>query len=99
MASNATMKVSALSTTIFPLFSPGCESSEFRIHPVRKICTRQLIRHTNDIPVLAAAIRAKPNWFITDNIAHFNYDVAKATGLIIVTPKQFLYHAGRIFPL
>ena len=60
---------------------------------------RALIRHRNDIPVLAAAIQAKPDWLITDNIAHFNYDVAKATGLIIVTPKQFLYHAGRIFPL
>lgn len=60
---------------------------------------RPLIRHRNDIHVLAAAIQAKPDWLITDNIAHFNYHVAKATGLIIVTPKQFLHHAGRIFPL
>lgn len=60
---------------------------------------RQFIRHVNDIPVLAAAIEAKPDWVITDNTAHFDVEVAQATGLVIVTPRQFLHYAGRIFPL
>lgn len=59
----------------------------------------KLIDHDNDIPVLAAAIKAKPDWLLTDNIRHFNASVAKATGLTIVTPTQFLKRAGTIFPL
>lgn len=58
-----------------------------------------LIDHFNDAPVLAAAIRAKPDWLLTDNIRHFNASVAKSTGLTIVTPNQFLKRAGTIFPL
>jgi hypothetical protein len=59
----------------------------------------KLIDHHNDVPVLAAAIKAKPDWFLTDNIRHFNASVAKSTGITIVTPDQFLKRAGTIFPL
>ncbi len=57
----------------------------------------QWIRHRNDAPVLAAAVKAKPHWLITDNTAHFDADVAKATNLIIATPLEFLRESGRIF--
>ncbi len=58
-----------------------------------------LIDHHNDVPVLAAAIKAKPDWLLTDNIRHFNASVAQSTGITIVTPTQFLKRAGTIFPL
>lgn len=59
----------------------------------------ELIDHYNDAPVLAAAIRSKPDWVLTDNTRHFKETVADATGLNIVTPTQFLKRAGTIFPL
>lgn len=59
----------------------------------------KLIDHRNDVPVLAAAIKAKPDWLLTDNIRHFNASVAKSTGITLVTPTQFLKRAGTIFPL
>jgi predicted nucleic acid-binding protein len=58
-----------------------------------------LIDHRNDIPVLAAAIKSKPDWLLTDNTRHFNQTVSASTGLTIVTPTQFLKRAGTIFPL
>jgi predicted nucleic acid-binding protein len=51
---------------------------------------RPLIRHGNDVPVLVTAIKAKPDWLITSNIEHFNEEVARKTGLRIVTPQEFL---------
>lgn len=59
----------------------------------------ELIGHDNDAPVLAAAIRSKPDWLLTENTRYFNETVADATGLNIVTPTKFLKHAGKIFPL
>jgi hypothetical protein len=59
----------------------------------------KLIDHHNDVPVLAAAIKARPEWLLTDNVRHFNASVAAATGIAIVTPTQFLKRAGTIFPL
>jgi hypothetical protein len=59
----------------------------------------ELIDHHNDVPVLAAAIKAKPHWLLTDNIRHFNASVARSTGITIVTTTQFLKRAGTIFPL
>jgi hypothetical protein len=58
-----------------------------------------LIDHQNDVPVLAAAISARPDWLLTDNIRHFNQKVSASTGITIVTPSQFLKRAGAIFPL
>jgi predicted nucleic acid-binding protein len=54
------------------------------------------IRHANDAPALAAALRARPDWFLTDNTAHFNAEVAMRTGLRILTPSEFLEHSGRV---
>ncbi len=59
----------------------------------------KLIDHRNDVPVLAAAIKGRPDWLLTDNIRHFNSSVANSTGITIVTPSQFLKRAGTIFPL
>lgn len=49
-----------------------------------------LIRHYHDVPVLASATKARPNWLITSNVGHFNAEVAARTGLRIVTPHAFL---------
>jgi predicted nucleic acid-binding protein len=51
---------------------------------------RSLIRHVHDVPVLATAIKARPDWLITSNSAHFTPEVAAQTGLRIVTPHEFL---------
>ncbi|MDO8578568.1 MAG: putative toxin-antitoxin system toxin component, PIN family [Dehalococcoidales bacterium] len=49
------------------------------------------ILHLGDAAILAAAIAAHPNYFITGD-RHFteNSDIIKKTGLTIVTPAQFL---------
>jgi predicted nucleic acid-binding protein len=60
---------------------------EFKAH-------RHLIRHGNDVPVLATAIKAKPDWLVTANVEHFDEDVALRTGLRIVTPHGFLRQIG-----
>ncbi len=59
--------------------------------------TRPLIRHVNDIPVLAAAIKSKPDWLVTNNTSHFDQRVAAKTGLQIVTPQEFLRSCGKLF--
>ena len=69
---------------------PHCSLDEVRE-------AQQWIRHKNDAPVLAAAVKAKPHWLITDNSAHFDVEVAKATNLTIATPIEFLRESGRIF--
>jgi hypothetical protein len=48
------------------------------------------LRHTNDLPVLAAALQAQPDWFLSDNPAHFGPDLAAASGLNISTSGDFL---------
>lgn len=55
------------------------------------------IRHRNDIPVLAAAVKAKPDWLLTDNTAHFTATVSRKTAVRIATPAEFLDQCGRIF--
>ena len=57
---------------------------------------RSWIRHWNDVPVLAAAVKARPDWLVTDNTDHFSPEVSARTGLPIATPAQFLERAGRI---
>lgn len=49
-----------------------------------------LMRHRADIPVLVAAIAAKPDWLVSSNPSHFNAEVARASGLRIVTPAQLM---------
>ena len=58
---------------------------------------RALIRHINDVPILAAAIKAKPDWLLTDNDTHFDQVVSTKTGLQIATPREFLLLCGKLF--
>jgi predicted nucleic acid-binding protein len=51
---------------------------------------RASIRHVHDVPVLVTAIKARPDWFVTSNTAHFTPEVAARTRLRIVTPHEFL---------
>jgi O-methyltransferase involved in polyketide biosynthesis len=55
---------------------------------------RSLIRHSNDVPVLVTAIKARPDWLVTSNTEHFTPDVAARTGLRIVTPHELLTRCG-----
>ena len=50
----------------------------------------RIIHHVHDIPVLAAAIKAKPDWLLSRNRNHFSDDIATRTGLRISTPAEFL---------
>jgi hypothetical protein len=58
---------------------------------------RPLIRHINDVPILAAAIKAKTDWLLTDNDTHFDQVVSTKTGLQIATPREFLLLCGKLF--
>jgi len=57
---------------------------------------RRWIRHWAGAPVLAAAVKARPDWLITDNTAHFDAQVERRTGLRIATPEEFLERAGSV---
>jgi hypothetical protein len=48
------------------------------------------LRHMNDLPPVVAAMRAQPDWVISSNDAHWNDDLARRSGLRIVTPAGFL---------
>ncbi len=61
------------------------------------LAARSMIRHMNDVPILAAAIESKPDWLLTDNVSHFDESVSKKTGLAIVTPREFLSLCGKLF--
>lgn len=54
------------------------------------VSARSLIRHAADVPVLVSAIRARPDWLLTNNTEHFTPEVAARTGLRISDPRQFL---------
>ncbi|MBI3696100.1 MAG: PIN domain-containing protein [Acidobacteria bacterium] len=58
---------------------------------------RRLIRHEHDAPILAAAIKARPDWLVTDNTDHFNEEVSRRTGLRIVTPGRLLDEVPSVF--
>jgi predicted nucleic acid-binding protein len=64
---------------------------------IQFLAARSMIRHTNDVPILAAAIQAKPDWLLTDNTAHFDDRVSEKSGLRIATPQQFLNLCGKLF--
>jgi len=57
---------------------------------------RAWIRHFNDVAVLGAAVKARPDWLLTNNTNHFDNDVSKRTGLRIATPAELLIQFGRI---
>lgn len=48
------------------------------------------LRHVNDLAVLAAALNEQPDWFLSDNPAHFGPALAAASGLNISTSGDFL---------
>jgi len=48
------------------------------------------LRHINDLPVLASILKARPDWFLSDNTHHFGTELAAATGLNILTSFDFL---------
>ena len=59
--------------------------------PLKEIKRWAKIIPVADIAILAAAVAAQPNYFITgDNHFIENPDLAKVAGLKIVTPAQFL---------
>lgn len=59
------------------------------------IRSRNLIRHSADVPVLLSAIRSKPDWVLTHNVAHFTQTVAHRTGLRIAKPAEFFLAIAR----
>ena len=48
-----------------------------------------IIRHLHDVPVLAAALKAKPAWVLSTNRKHFSPLLANRTGLRIADPLEF----------
>jgi hypothetical protein len=50
------------------------------------------LRHVNDLPAAASAVRARPEWVISSNAEHWTPELAARTGLRIVTPRGFLDH-------
>lgn len=51
---------------------------------------RDLIRHPADVPVLVAAMKARPDWLVTKNTHHFTQEVAQRTGLKIIHLDRFI---------
>jgi len=48
-----------------------------------------VLRHENDLPVVAAAIAAQPDWVISNNSQHWSPALAKRIGLRIATAHEF----------
>lgn len=48
-----------------------------------------LIAHAHDAPILAAALHAQPDFLLSNNRRHFNDQVARATGLKILSDEEF----------
>jgi predicted nucleic acid-binding protein len=49
-----------------------------------------------DAPILEAAVQISPNYFLTLNTKDFTSTVAKATGLTIQTPADFIQNVREI---
>jgi len=49
-----------------------------------------VLRHINDLHVLAGILKARPDWFLSDNTDHFGPELVAATGLNILTSFDFL---------
>lgn len=62
------------------------------VERVPYVSPQQFERHQTDIPVLAAAVQAKPDWLLTDNTSdgHFDATASQRTGIRFATPKEFL---------
>jgi hypothetical protein len=51
---------------------------------------------SNEVPILAAAIQAQPDWLLTDDTSHFNREVSRRTSIRIDTPQEFLLLCGKL---
>lgn len=49
-----------------------------------------VLRHSNDLPVLANILKARPDWFLSDNTDHFGPKLVEAIRLNILTSFDFL---------
>jgi hypothetical protein len=47
-------------------------------------------RHRADVPILVAAREAHPDWMVSSNRRHFGDEVARLTGLRIVSPQELM---------
>ena len=48
------------------------------------------MRHRADVPILVAARDARPDWLVSSNRRHFTDEVARLTGLRIVSPQELM---------
>jgi predicted nucleic acid-binding protein len=53
------------------------------------------MRHRNDIPILAAALRRKPDFIISNNREHFNDAVGEKSGIRMLSCAEFLGMVAR----
>jgi hypothetical protein len=49
-----------------------------------------VIQHVNDLPPVISAIRARPDWALSENSQHWNQRLATVTGLRIARPSEFI---------
>lgn len=60
-------------------------------HPTPKqIKAWSQVINPDDAVILAAAVSAKTKYFVTGNKKHFTPQVARASGLTILSPKEFI---------
>lgn len=60
---------------------------------IKEIRKSYNIIHSDDAPILAAAIKSKPDFLITWDIKHFlKKEVISNVSFIIYTPKEFFQH-------
>lgn len=48
-----------------------------------------IIHHIHDVPVLAAALKAQPDWLLSLNRKHFSRAIGQRTGLVIGDPLDY----------
>jgi len=68
--------------TIYPDATPNALRNHRHLLPY--------LRHINDYAVLVAALEAGLDWFLSDNTTHFNQRLAEASGLNILTSREFI---------
>lgn len=79
-------------------FARLIQELKLRVHPrpseeaVREGVKSYLpvVRHRADVPVVVAALLARPDWLASSNTRHFNAALAQKTGLRIVSPRELL---------
>lgn len=56
-----------------------------------------LMRHKNDIPVLASALACKPDYILSGNREHFNNEVSRKCGIAILDCGEFVEMVGKLW--